>query len=186
MQTHNALDLKKSMGVGNNSFCKGHMLKAKTFKRSRQMRLIDADALIKRLNEIGAPYRADINNAIAEAPTADAVEVVRCKDCYWYDKGKNDCDSWEWCKRHKFDSYDEGFCSWATHKKQVTSKLKKPCDSLLTEDSEERKEQKSKLDLISRQDAIEAVRLESAKHLLLGRGDILDILYALPRHGKDG
>ena len=32
---------------------------------------------------------------------------------------------------------------------QVTSKLKNPCDSLLTEDSEDSKEQKSKLDLIS-------------------------------------
>lgn len=40
---------------------------------------------------------------------------------------------------------------------QVTGKLKKPCDSLLTEDLEERKEQKSKLDLISRAEAIEAV-----------------------------
>ena len=35
-------------------------------------------------------------------------------------------------------------------------------------------------DLISRADAIEAVRLESAKRGLLGRGDILDILSALP------
>ena len=79
-----------------------------------------------------------------QAPTDG--DIIRCKDCYWYDKGQNDCDSWEWCKRHKFDSYDEGFCSWATHKKQVTSKLKNPCDSALTEDSEERKEQKSKLE----------------------------------------
>lgn len=31
---------------------------------------------------------------------------------------------------------------------QVTGKLKNPCDSLLTEDSEDAKEQKSKLDLI--------------------------------------
>ena len=38
---------------------------------------------------------------------------------------------------------------------QVTGKLKNPCDSLLTDDSGVRKEQKSKLDLISRQDAIE-------------------------------
>ena len=41
---------------------------------------------------------------------------------------------------------------------QVTSKLKNPCDSLLTDDSAECKEQKSKLDLISRADAIDAVR----------------------------
>lgn len=35
-------------------------------------------------------------------------------------------------------------------------------------------------DLISRAEAIEAVRSESAKRLLLGRGDILYILSALP------
>lgn len=35
-------------------------------------------------------------------------------------------------------------------------------------------------DLISRAEAIEAVRSESAKRLLLGRGDILYILYKLP------
>ncbi len=40
---------------------------------------------------------------------------------------------------------------------QVTGKLKNPCDSLLKSDSDECKEQKSKLDLISREDAIEAV-----------------------------
>ena len=64
--------------------------------------------------------------------------------------------------------------------KQVTGKLNNPDDSLLTADPEACKKQKSKLDLIGRQDAIEAVRLESAKRLALTRGDILDILYALP------
>ncbi len=39
--------------------------------------------------------------------------------------------------------------------KQVTSKLNNPDDSLLTDDSEACKEQKSKLDLISRAEAIE-------------------------------
>lgn len=37
---------------------------------------------------------------------------------------------------------------------QVTSKLKNPCDSLLTDDKDDSKEQKSKLDLISRADAV--------------------------------
>lgn len=40
---------------------------------------------------------------------------------------------------------------------QVAGKLNNPCDSLLKADSDECKEQKSKLDLISRADAIEAV-----------------------------
>lgn len=45
------------------------------------------------------------------------------------------------------------------NQKQITGKLKNPCDSLLTEDSESVKEQKSKLesDTISRQAAIDAV-----------------------------
>ena len=97
---------------------------------------------------------------------------------------------------------------------QVASKLKNPCDSLLTDESADCKESGSKLesvanlkeefgsaetheirmethecvkethdtDLISRADAIEAVRLETGKlgRGLLGKGDILDIISALP------
>lgn len=40
---------------------------------------------------------------------------------------------------------------------QPKSKLKNPCDSLLTDDSEACKEQKSKLDCISRQKVVEAI-----------------------------
>ena len=40
---------------------------------------------------------------------------------------------------------------------QVISKLNNPCDSLLTDESNGSKEHKSKLDLISRQDVIEAL-----------------------------
>lgn len=94
------------------------------------MRLIDADALIARVEsdikviEDIEPQMAmgaiGVLNTIKKAPTASA--VVRCKDC-------------------------------------KTGKLNNPDDSLLTEDSEACKEQKSKLesDLISRQAAIEAV-----------------------------
>ena len=48
--------------------------------------------------------------------------------------------------------------------KQVTGKLKKPDDSLLTADPEACKEQKSKLDLISRAEAIEAIELVDWYH----------------------
>ena len=96
------------------------------------MRLIDADALLKALNDYGLSYRADINGMIMQAPTiapsgdlisradaieavdrikstdnwqgavialigslpsADAVEVVRCKDCRHH--GMRDCPVWE-------------------------------------------------------------------------------------------
>ncbi len=46
------------------------------------MRLIDADALEKRLLEKGF-YPAIVKRAIEDAPVVDAVEVVRCKDCIY-------------------------------------------------------------------------------------------------------
>ena len=50
------------------------------------MRLIDADALIKEACAEGAYGYVDAKQ-IADAPTADAVEVVRCKDCtYSYEE----------------------------------------------------------------------------------------------------
>lgn len=44
------------------------------------MRLIDADALIKEANADGAYGYVDAKQ-IADAPTIDAVEVVRCREC---------------------------------------------------------------------------------------------------------
>lgn len=63
------------------------------------MRLIDADALLKKLNDEFIPYRADVNECIINAPTIDAVEVVRCKDCFLED-----------CKAKEFYG-ENGFCS---------------------------------------------------------------------------
>lgn len=50
-------------------------------------RLIDADALLKALNEKGAEYRADINAEIMNAPAVDAEPVRHGK---WIDGD----DSW--------------------------------------------------------------------------------------------
>lgn len=44
-------------------------------------RLIDADRLINSLNIRSVTYNCIINKCIDDAPTIDAVEVVRCKDC---------------------------------------------------------------------------------------------------------
>lgn len=49
-------------------------------KASNEKRLIDANALIKEANADGAYGYVDAKQ-IADAPTVDAVEVVRCKDC---------------------------------------------------------------------------------------------------------
>lgn len=43
-------------------------------------RYIDADALLTKLpNDL--PYKASVKRVLIQAPTADVVEVVRCKDC---------------------------------------------------------------------------------------------------------
>ena len=49
-------------------------------KTSNGKRLIDANALMKEACAEGAYGYVDAKQ-IAEAPTVDAVEVVRCKDC---------------------------------------------------------------------------------------------------------
>ena len=46
------------------------------------MRLIDADALIKEAYAEGAYGYVDAKQ-IADAPTVDAMPVVRCKDCIY-------------------------------------------------------------------------------------------------------
>ena len=44
------------------------------------MRLIDADALMEKANSDGAYGYVDAKQ-ISEAPTVDAVPVVRCREC---------------------------------------------------------------------------------------------------------
>lgn len=69
------------------------------------MRLIDADKLLAQYKERCAGCKetknycehccdiADVISDIEDAPTADAVEVVRCKDCKW---NGDDCT---WCSK---------------------------------------------------------------------------------------
>lgn len=67
------------------------------------MRLIDADALIKQIDtereflamngNLGAEHILVhyVRNFIEDAPTIDAVEVVRCKDCEHYNGMTHGC-----------------------------------------------------------------------------------------------
>lgn len=52
-------------------------------KVSNGKRLIDANELIKEANADGAYSYVDAKQ-ISDAPTVDAVEVVRCRDCSYY------------------------------------------------------------------------------------------------------
>lgn len=78
------------------------------------MRLIDADALIKEIKtdieDVGLQERK-IFYRINDAPTIDAVEVVRCKDCkYWQDNnGGYPNQNCRWNEQETPDADD--FCS---------------------------------------------------------------------------
>ena len=84
------------------------------------MRLIDADALdmYERLKSYYGDAWRDAQEEIDNAPTVDAVPVIRCKDCKHF-TGK-------WCilnSRKEFDPEDrlvngEGFCAWAERKEE--------------------------------------------------------------------
>lgn len=76
------------------------------------MRLIDADALAKELMHEGLGYQY---NRVINAPTVDAVPVIRCKDCkHW------DCsDDETYCgELGIFDTDMNSYCSYAKRKEE--------------------------------------------------------------------
>ena len=80
------------------------------------MRLIDADALDKRrIDYIVDGYAESVNDmtewgmAIIEAPTIDAVEVVRCKDCIHYE---SDGGALMVCRIDDMVVDDDDYCSY--------------------------------------------------------------------------
>lgn len=87
------------------------------------MRLIDADELIdhkfKSASErmdLSVAYMKGWNDAIdsidENAPTIDAVPVVRCKDCKYYD------DKYEYCENNDIFVKPNGYCFYGEKKEQ--------------------------------------------------------------------
>ena len=71
----------------------------------------DESRILWKHNEKDEWIRADIDELI------EAYEsIVRCKDCEYYDKGENEVDSWEMCKRNLHSTSQYDFCSWAKMK----------------------------------------------------------------------
>ena len=64
-------------------------------------RLIDASTVLRHFDGYGFGQECDaeiILDYIAEcAPTVDAVEVVRCKDCRAWDRGRISCEGLAGC-----------------------------------------------------------------------------------------
>ena len=81
-------------------------------------RLIDANALIERYDKvhIGKPGKA--RKLIEEAPTIDAVEVIRCHECIgkstWINDPKYGCAI---CSMSgMYPKNENGYCSYAIRK----------------------------------------------------------------------
>lgn len=75
-------------------------------------RLIDADALKETVKNERFSGWGNCCVEIDDAPTVDAVQVVRCKDCKHYDT-KDCADGFGWCNRNGtgHGSTDDWYCA---------------------------------------------------------------------------
>lgn len=80
--------------------------------RWKKMRMIDADAIFNNELLLVSDKAYDAVHAVIErinnAPTVDAVEVVRCKDCVGCDRD----DGSPWCGLVGLHVDDDHYCAW--------------------------------------------------------------------------
>lgn len=83
------------------------------------MRLIDADALLAEAMADGAYGYVDAKQ-IADAPTIDAVPVVRCRDCVCGEErvDKNRLTYW-FCTFAQHPTSKHNYCVWGERKDDV-------------------------------------------------------------------
>lgn len=86
------------------------------------MKLVDADRLSENIyDNVPAPYedsreaKEECLRAIEDAPTIDAVPVVRCKDCDHYALWKDGRAMFH-CDKRDCTMYDDDFCSYGKRK----------------------------------------------------------------------
>lgn len=51
-----------------------------------------------------------------EEDIVETVPVVRCENCLYWVSGKNECESWEWCKMLNRDMPPHAFCNLGERK----------------------------------------------------------------------
>ena len=92
------------------------------------MRLIDADALLRKWQDV-LNEKADEKGTVAyitfelfvdrlkEEPTIDAVPVVRCEDCVKsYKQNRNSKLAFSWCSKWDNIMRDNDFCAYGERK----------------------------------------------------------------------
>ena len=83
---------------------------------TNEKRLIDANALIEEANAEGAYGYVDAFQ-IANAPTVNAVEVVKCRDCKHWHKETLFCDYMPYGEaQERVNWYADDFCSYGERK----------------------------------------------------------------------
>ena len=71
-------------------------------------RYIDREDLLKNLKRFAPEHLTPlIVMLIEKQPTADVVEVVRCKDCTEWDKDEYECSHWYGFREDDYCSYGE-------------------------------------------------------------------------------
>ena len=71
-------------------------------------RYIDREDLLKNLKRFAPEHLTPlIVSLIEKQPTADVVEVVRCKDCTEWDKDEYECSHWYGFREDDYCSYGE-------------------------------------------------------------------------------
>ena len=85
------------------------------------MRLIDADALIQRRNHAKrySPEMYVIGQGyVMDAPTIDAVQVVRCGECRYRELAKVNCKGYTICPASGMEITDDDYCSYGERKEE--------------------------------------------------------------------
>ena len=80
-----------------------------------EQRLIDANALKKQYYPF--PCAIGVENAVTirainEAPTIDAVQVVRCGECRYRELAKVNCKGYTICPASGMEITDDDYCSY--------------------------------------------------------------------------
>ena len=83
---------------------------------ANEKRLIDANALWTALDEAGlfasGNPRHIAQQTVEEQPTVDAVEVVRCNKCTYWDKAKSNKKGFLICPASGMEIKADDFCSY--------------------------------------------------------------------------
>ena len=80
-------------------------------------RYIDEEWLVDNSKEYSLGYyeEAEWATPLNILDSAPSIDIVRCRECKWFDSGKNDSEIWSMCTRHfgkYFDVNADDFCSY--------------------------------------------------------------------------